>query len=120
MVAVETFLRAVDAFSFAQATRAISSVLVNQNRDSMVKVLIAQTLPNIKQPTAKHVRIKELANFAWRVAMFNVQVVDCILIGEEGIFSYREDPEAWGEYLKEMALRQEISGGEFLEDLGGE
>jgi len=118
VVEIESFINAVDKFGAVEATRALAGVIYKQNKDQMIKVLLARTMPDIDVPTPEHIDIKKLANFAIRLHWIEVELVDVILIGSKGHFSFRNNKEGWAQYTKELGIRKELTmDGPFFPDV---
>lgn len=98
VVGVDSFLCGLDEFDAPQASRAVTSLLHRQNRDPALKVVVAQSVPRAGTIGREELDLKGLARLATRIVAFEVELVDCILMGREGYFSYRQDADAWGEY----------------------
>lgn len=108
VVGIDTFVCGLDGFNAAQTTRALSSILQHQNRCSTLKVVIAQTVYNVKTPMLEDIDIQGLTNFAIRVMTFDIELVDCILIGQEGYFSFKSNEKIWAEYTQKVETIKEF------------
>lgn len=118
LIEIDTFLKGIDEFTTEQSTRALASVIYNQNSGVGFKVILAQTVHDNPKSLADYINIKNLANFAARLLMVNVELLDCILIGETEYFSFKRDKNKWIQYGEELQLRKEILGdGGFLPNL---
>lgn len=118
LIEVDTFLKGIDEFTTEQSTRALASVIYNQNSGTGFKVVLAQTVYGNPESLKDYLNIKNLANFAARLMLVNVELIDCILIGESGYFSFKRDSKKWVEYDEQLQLRKEILGdGGFLPNI---
>jgi len=105
---VDTFLQGLDEFNTEHATRAIASVIYNQNSGEKFKVIIAQTVNENPATLSDYLNMKNLANFATRLLFVGVELIDCILIGETSYFSFKRDKKKWTEYKEQLKLRKEL------------
>ncbi len=67
VVEIESFINAMDKFKTVEANRALAGAIYKQNKDRMIKVILARTMPNVETLTPEHVDMKKLANFAIRL-----------------------------------------------------
>lgn len=118
VVEVDSFINALDQFSALDANRALAGAIYKQNKDPMIKVILARTMPDIKNLGPKHIDMKKLADFAVRFLWLKIELVDVILIGPSGYFSLRKHKEGWGQYTRELNVRKKLAlSGPFLPDV---
>lgn len=109
IVGVESFLGSLDRFDLAQSTRAMSAVLSADQREGMRQVVVAQLLPQRGSVEAAHIEMRQLATFAYKLSLFSIRLRDCILIGRDGYFSFREDSTAWAAFEKRLKLLHDVT-----------
>ena len=90
IIEIDTFLQGIDEFNTQQGTRALSSILYNQNTGTPFKVILAQTVHGTAKTLCDYINVRNLANFAARLLLVGVELVDCILIGEDDYFSFKD------------------------------
>ncbi len=118
VVEVDSFINAVDRFDTVDANRALAGTIYKQNKDPMIKVILARTMPDTEVLGLEHIDIKKLANFAIKFLWLDIELVDVILIGPKGYFSFRRHKEGWAQYTKELDIRKELTMEEpFLPDV---
>ena len=118
VVEVDSFINAVDRFDTVDANRALAGTIYKQNKDPMIKVILARTMPDTEVLGPEHIDIKKLANFAIKFLWLDIELVDVILIGPKGYFSFRRHKEGWAQYTKELDIRKELTMEEpFLPDV---
>lgn len=118
VVEVDSFINALDQFDTVDANRALAGTIYKQNKDPMIKVILARTMPDTEIVGPEHIDMKKLANFAIKFLWLEIELVDVILIGSKGYFSLRRHKEGWGQYTKELTIRKELTMEEpFLPDV---
>ncbi|MCP4349859.1 MAG: hypothetical protein GY795_30630 [Desulfobacterales bacterium] len=118
VVEVETFMNDIGEFDAIDTNRALAGAIYKQNKDSMVKVVLARTMPDADTLTTDHINMKKLANLAIKLVWIQIELVDVILIGSEDYFSLRKNKKGWAAYNKELDIRKELSMGEpFFPDI---
>ncbi len=118
VVEVDSFINAVDRFDTVDANRALAGTIYKQNKDPMIKVILARTMPDTVALGPEHIDIKKLANFAIKFLWLNIELVDVILIGPKGYFSFKQHKDGWAQYTKELDIRKELTMEEpFLPDV---
>ncbi len=118
VVEVETFMNDVGEFDAVDTNRALAGAIYKQNKDPMVKVILARTMPDADTLTIDHIDMKKLANLAIKLVWIQIELVDVILIGSKGYFSLRKNKKGWAAYNKELDIRKELSMGEpFFPDI---
>lgn len=109
VVEVESFINAIDQFNAVEANRALAGAIYKQNKDPMIKVILARTMPDTEVLSLEHIDMKKLANFAIRLLWIEIELIDVILIGSKGYLSLRKHKEGWRQYRKELEIRKELS-----------
>ncbi|MCP4348269.1 MAG: hypothetical protein GY795_22505 [Desulfobacterales bacterium] len=117
VIEIDTFLRGIDEFSTEQGTRALSSVIYNQNSGKPFRIILAQTVQGHAGFLSDYINVRNLANFAARMLLVGVELTDCILIGEDSYFSFRNDKQKWTEYSEQLNIRKEFVSGSFLPEI---
>ncbi|GAJ20867.1 unnamed protein product, partial [marine sediment metagenome] len=116
VVGVDTFVCGIDAFDVPQSSRALANAIQKQNREPSLKVIIVQTAPEAKPLSESDVDLKGLRTFSIRLAALQIELVDFILLGQEEMFSLREDISAWQNYQGSMGKVSKLFlDNEFLE-----
>ncbi|MCP4666792.1 MAG: hypothetical protein GY849_10535 [Deltaproteobacteria bacterium] len=118
VVEVETYLNAVDQFDAVEANRVLASVIYKQNKDPMIKVVLARTIQDVDEATPDQIDLKKLANLAIRFLWVGVELVDFILIGQNSYFSLKKKKQIWSQYERELEVRKQLSMDEsFVPDV---
>jgi len=118
VVEVDSFINSLDQFESLDANRALAGTIYKQNKDPMIKAIMARTVTDMGKLSADHIDMKKLANFAIRMLWLDIELEDLILIGPNEYFSLRKNQNAWSHYTKELDIRKELSMGEpFIPDV---
>ncbi len=112
VVEVETYLNAVDQFNAVESNRVMAGVLYKQNKDLMIKVVLARTVQGVDEVTTDQIDLKKLANLAIKFLWAGVELVDFILIGQNSYFSLKKKQHVWSQYEKELEIRKQLSMNE--------
>jgi DNA repair protein RadC len=117
VIEIDTFLQGVNEFSTEQATRALSSVIYNQNSGKPFRVILAQTVNGSAKSLSDYINVNNLAKFSARLLLVGVELIDCILIGDNDYFSFKRDKNKWIEYSTQLGLMKELVSGPFLPEI---
>jgi len=117
VIEIDTFLQGIDAFSTEQGTRALSSIIYNQNSGKPFKVILAQTVNGTARSLSDYIHLNNLVKFSARLLLVGVELVDCVLIGCDDYFSFRRDKQKWIEYSKQLDIMKAFVTGPFLPEI---
>jgi len=111
VVGIDAFLRDMKDLNKEQPNRALSRTILNYSSSKAVrKVIIVQTFPDIESPTSKTINLNDLANFTLKIVLFEIEVIDCILMGKNNYFSFKRNKKAWNLLKEKMKLRKKLWG----------
>lgn len=105
---VDSFICGIDAFDVPQASRALANAIQKQNRESMLKVVLAQTTTQVRKLSFRDLDLEGIRLLAIRLVALQIEIVDFILMGPNGYYSFKEDTKAWTDYQKGVASMKKL------------
>lgn len=93
---IDAFLHNVEELMKGEPNRALSRAITHFSAAGRVeKVIIAQALPGIENPEINSISNEILGTIIAKMILFDIQTVDCILMGTKDYFSFKESEGAW-------------------------
>jgi len=105
---IDAFLTNLKSLDKERPNRTFVRTLVNQTTSKEISsVIIIQTVPVVDKPDIKSVDMTNLASLAGKMLVFEIDVFDCILMGSNGYFSFKQNMEAWVRFEEAINKKRE-------------
>lgn len=59
--------------------------------------------------------LNQLAIFGYKLLLFGIELRDCILIGNENHFSFKEDSATWNKYKTQVDFLKDLTSGKDID-----
>ncbi len=110
---IDAFLHNIEELMRGEPNRALSRTITHFSGSNRVdQVIIIQALPNTRNPNINSIKSEMLATIAAKMLLFDITTIDCILLGIESYFSYKETDGAWEILQKAVRPQLEFLGVE--------
>ena len=76
---------------------------------------LAQILPKESKVNAQNIGLNQLAIFGYKLLLFGIELRDCILIGTENHFSFKEDSTTWNKYRTQVDFLKDLTSGKDID-----